>query len=276
MTLERLCRCLAQTNIQVSILVILLLPPLLPAAAAATAASGLISLLEEEDDALRTHALKRLHEVVDQHWAEVAAVVPLIEALSEDDAFPARELAAAVASKCFFHLEEYSDALRLALGAGEYFDVSSKTEYVSTMVSKCIDQYTAQRTAAVGGETQDEDAEEMDPRMEGIVERMFDRCYADGQYTQAMGIALEAHRLDKVEETIQQATDKPALLKYTFDVCQTLVTSRQTRLKVLAILVAMHRLVPEPDHVAVCKCLQFLGEVRAQSGVRLGARAAVL
>lgn len=87
------------------------------------------------------------------------------------------------------------------------------------------------------------------------------RCYADGEYTQAMGIALEARRLDKVEETIQQAADKPALLKYTFDVCQTLVTSRDTRLKVLAILVAMHRLVPEPDHVAVCQCLQFLGEV---------------
>lgn len=227
-------------------------------------AAGLISLLEEEDDALRTHSLKRLHQVVDQHWAEVAAVVPLIEELSEDDAFPARELAAAVASKCFFHLEEYSDALRLALGAGDFFDVSSKTEYVSTMVSKCIDQYTAQRTAAAGGGAQDEAAEEMDPRMEGIVERMFERCYTDGEYTQAMGIALEAHRLDKVEETIQKATDKPALLKYTFDVCQTLVTSRQTRLKVLAILVAMHRLVPEPDHVAVCKCLQFLGEVSGE------------
>ncbi|CAM9153706.1 unnamed protein product [Pylaiella littoralis] len=230
------------------------------APAPSSSAAGLISLLEEEDNALRTHALKRLHQVVDQHWAEVAAVVPLIEELSEDDAFPARELAAAVASKCFFHLEEYSDALRLALGAGEYFDVSSKTEYVSTMVSKCIDQYTAQRTAAAGGGAQDEAVEEMDPRMEGIVERMFERCYMDGEYTQAMGIALEARRLDKVEETIQKATDKPALLKYTFDVCQTLVTSRQTRLKVLAILVAMHRLVPEPDHVAVCKCLQFLGE----------------
>lgn len=228
-------------------------------------ASGLISLLEEENDALRTHALKRLHEVVDQHWAEVAAVVPLIEELSEDETFPARELAAAVASKCFFHLEEYSDALRLALGAGLYFDVSAKTEYVSTMVSKCIDQYTAQRNSAVSGGGGDEDAEEMDPRMEGIVERMFARCYADGEYTQAMGIALEARRLDKVEEAIEKATDKPGLLKYTFDVCQTLVASRDTRLKVLAILVAMHRRLAEPDYVAVCQCLQFLGEVRVHT-----------
>lgn len=200
--------------------------------------------------------------MVDQHWAEVASVVPLIEELSEDDTFPARELAAAVASKCFFHLEEYSDALRLALGAGEYFDVSSKTEYVSTMVSKCIDQYTEQRNGEVGGAGGDQSKEEMDPRMAGIVERMFERCYADGEYTQAMGIALEARRLDKVQETIQHAGDKPAILRYTFDVCQTLVTSRDTRLKVLAILVTMHRQLPEPDYVAVCQCLQFLGEVR--------------
>lgn len=199
---------------------------------------------------------------MDQHWAEVAAVVPLIEELSEDELFPARELAAAVASKCFFHLEEYSDALRLALGAGKYFDVSAKTEYVSTMVSKCIDQYTAQRTAGVGVVDDELEEEEMDPRMEGIVERMFERCYADGEYTQAMGIALEARRLDKVKETIEQATDKASLLKYTFDVCQTLVSSRETRLQVLRILVAMYRLQAEPDYVAVCKCYQFLGEVR--------------
>lgn len=132
------------------------------------------------------------------------------------------------------------------------------------MVSKCIDQYTAQRTAAAGGAVDDDASEELDPRMEGIVERMFDRCYADGEYTQAMGIALEARRLDKVEETLQKATDRPTLLKYTFDVCQTLVTSRETRLKVLSILVTMHRLVPETDQVAVCKCLQFLGEVRPE------------
>ncbi|CAM9505548.1 unnamed protein product, partial [Discosporangium mesarthrocarpum] len=125
------------------------------------------------------------------------------------------------------------------------------------MVSKCIDQYTALRTA--GAEEEDESTP-IDPRMEGIVERMFQRCYADGEYTQAMGIALEAKRLDKVKETIQQASDKPAILSYTFTVCQTLVTSRDTRLKVLAILVEMHRAFPDTDFVAVCQCLQFLEE----------------
>lgn len=60
-----------------------------------------------------------------------------------------RELAAAVASRCFFHLEEYDDALRLALGAGPHFDVSASSStrspaenlYVDTLVSKCIGEF---------------------------------------------------------------------------------------------------------------------------------------
>jgi 26S proteasome regulatory subunit N2 len=106
---------------------------------------------------LQSHALQKLHEIVDSFWAEIAEKIPLIEALSEDDMFASRELAASVASKvtasphvglllfqhvdglacavqCFFHLEEYADALRLALGSGKYFDVSSNTEYVQTLV----------------------------------------------------------------------------------------------------------------------------------------------
>ncbi len=82
------------------------------------------------------HALKKLHEVVDHFWAEIADAVPLIECLSEEEAFPHRELAASVASKCFFHLEEYQDALRLALGAGKYFDVNNKSQYTETIIGK--------------------------------------------------------------------------------------------------------------------------------------------
>lgn len=57
-----------------------------------------------------------------------------IEALSEDPEFPQHELAALVASKVFFHVEEYADALRLALAAGAQFNVDGKTEYVETMI----------------------------------------------------------------------------------------------------------------------------------------------
>lgn len=72
--------------------------------------------------------------IVDEYWAEVCDAVVSIEALSEDPEFPQHELAALVASKVFFHVEEYADALRLALAAGAQFNVDGKTEYVETMI----------------------------------------------------------------------------------------------------------------------------------------------
>ena len=99
--------------------------------------------------------------------------MPLIEELSEDDTFPARELSAIVASKVFFHLEEYEDALRLGLGAGSFFDVSKKTEYVETLVSKAFDEYVRLREKQEGGAG--EDPVVIDPRLETIVEKMFER-----------------------------------------------------------------------------------------------------
>lgn len=106
-----------------------------------------------------------------------------------------------MASKIFFHLEEHDQALRLGLGAGAYFDVvsatsnkvfvyrlseesffltgavcfstcqSAKTEFVETLVAKAIDQYIHLRE----DKPQGEDAPPMDPRLEAIVEKMFNR-----------------------------------------------------------------------------------------------------
>ncbi len=225
--------------------------------------SGLLALLEEDSPRLKTHALQKLHLVVDQFWAEVAAAVPLIEELSEDEGFEARELAAVVASKVFFHLEEYEDALRLGLGAGAYFDVTKKTEYVETLVSKAFDEYVRLRERVVGGEA---DAT-IDPRLEVIVEKMFERCFDDGAFNQAVGIALEAHRLDKIEEAIARAPAKGALIAHIFQVSQTLILSRQFRLKVLDVLVQVHATIADPEYVSICQCLQFLN--RAQEVAKI-------
>lgn len=113
------------------------------------AAQGLLSLIEESEPLLQEHALRNLFIIVDQEWAEIASKVSMIEALSEDPTFAHRQLAAAVASRCFFHLEEYDDSLRLALGAGPHFDVSApassrsaaENQYVETMISKCIGDF---------------------------------------------------------------------------------------------------------------------------------------
>ena len=196
--------------------------------------------------------------VVDVHWAEVCDSLPAIEELSEDESFSAAPLAASVASKCFYHLQEYDDALRLALASGSYFDISkSGDEYVEKLLSICIDKYADEcRKNAV-----DETAV-VDPRKELVIEQMFKRCYRDKCFEQAIGIALDTHRIDKVHEVCNIAIEngRETLLDYTFNLCQSarVVGSRAFRLEVIDSLVKYYGTLPAPDNRNVCFGLQYL------------------
>ena len=114
-------------------------------------------------------ALQRLADVVDVFWPEIADSVARIEEIYEDETLqlPQRQLAALVASKVYYHLGSYNDALELALGSNVLFGPSvalplpgipsgaalpkrgaannttrnAHLEYVATMVGKCIDSY---------------------------------------------------------------------------------------------------------------------------------------
>lgn len=71
-------------------------------------------------------------------------------------------------------------------------------------------------------------AEDIDPRLQDIVERMFQRCANDGEYEQAIGIALESRRLDVVKAMIQQG-NSTKLLPYVLEVSMTLVQHLEFR-----------------------------------------------
>lgn len=74
---------------------------------------------------------------------------------------------------------------------------------------------------------------EMKDDLERIVNGLFEKCYANGSFHEALGIAMEAHELEKVRTTIQRSgsmmrevlTD---CLKY----CLRLVKNRDFRRKV--------------------------------------------
>lgn len=87
-------------------------------------------------------------------------------------------------------------------------------------LAKCIDYYTQQRIALADGSSE---AKPIDPRLEAIVNRMFQRCLDDGQYRQAMGLALETRRMDIFELSITQADDVISMLSYAFQVSFCLV-----------------------------------------------------
>lgn len=150
--------------------------------------------------------------------------------------------------------------------------------------ARCIDRYIELQTKAAHGETID-----ADKRLVAIVERMFERyaccdgcgvslfspvpprvinhrlcrCFEDGQYEQAIGIALESWRLDKLEEAIRRSPNCAAALDYSLRACQKLVAHRRFREQVLWLLVKLYEGLPHPKWVVICECLTFLDDAKA-------------
>ena len=56
------------------------------------------------------------------------------EALYEDESFPNRELAALVAAKVYYQLQEYNESMVFALGAGKLFRLDHQGEFEETIV----------------------------------------------------------------------------------------------------------------------------------------------
>lgn len=108
-----------------------------------TSAVGVVGFLLEPDPELQIFALRKLNEQIDWLWTEVAGSVGEIEALYEDPSFPERELAALVAAKVYYNLQEYNESMVFALGAGKLFDLDHEGEFEETIISKCVDTYIA-------------------------------------------------------------------------------------------------------------------------------------
>uniref|UniRef100_A0A7S4R0V7 26S proteasome regulatory subunit RPN2 C-terminal domain-containing protein n=1 Tax=Alexandrium monilatum TaxID=311494 RepID=A0A7S4R0V7_9DINO len=228
---------------------------------AVTSAAGVLSLFDEqENQQLRVAALHRLNEVVDQFWHEIADYLKEIESAYEDPSFPGRELAALVASKVYYHLEEYDDARHLALGAGQLFDLSTRSEYVEKITAVAIDEYVKLQTENFELTIKNKDPVAIDPRLEDVVNRMFERCLEDKAYKQGLGMAFECRRLDQVKKFIMGSDDVPAMLEYSQNSAMTMITSKAFREQVLKALVEIYTSRKDINYTALCQCYFILNE----------------
>lgn len=236
-----------------------------------SSAAPALALLDETEPKLQAHALTSLNSLADSFWPEISGAVTKIQELSENTEFPEKDLASLVAAKVLFHLGELDESLRYALSAGSLFEVDGDNEFASTLRSRCIDEYITVRSKAFA--VQGEPGSSTDPpavslafskELEHVVERVLQGCLEKGEIHEAIGVAIEAHRLDKLEEAIVSGcktdADRSAALEYCFECAQTLVASRQYRTSVLNLISDIHlkHFTPETrNHLAVANCLAF-------------------
>ena len=182
-------------------------------------ATGWLALLQEPDVTLQTHALNKLLGSVETLWYEVATVLPDLEALAENTDLPleTRQIAAAVASRVFFHLGEPQQALRLALEAGE-LDLGQNDPYSKRLVAAALDSYIALRrsqedeentttstTTAITSATRNESTDPLPViPLQTLVHKLLRLSCESGHAADALGIALETREADQVQSILQQ------------------------------------------------------------------------
>ena len=93
---------------------------------------------------------------------------------------------------------------------------------------------------------------------------MFERCINDGEYRQAIGIALESRRLDVLKRVLEVARD-PELFSYLLDAVMTVSITIELRDQVLRLLVGLFNDVKQPDFFAMARCYAYLNDVEATS-----------
>ncbi|EOA34152.1 hypothetical protein CARUB_v10021654mg [Capsella rubella] len=227
-----------------------------------SSASSVIAMLKETHPSLKLQALLLLNRLVHQFWPEISDHLPIFESLYEDEKFDLhlRQLAALLISKVFYYLGELNDSLAYALKAGSLFDVLDESDYFHTLLAKAIDEYASLRLKA--DELNEYETVDIDHRLEAIVEKMMEKCISDGKYQQAMGIAIECRRLDKLEEAIIKSEDVQGSLSYCINVSHSYINRRDYRHKmslVFRLLVNVWKLA-SPDYSSICQCLMFLDE----------------
>ncbi|ETW39578.1 hypothetical protein PFNF135_05608 [Plasmodium falciparum NF135/5.C10] len=280
-----------------------------------TSASGVIALLNEEETSLKLFGLEKLNAIVDVYWPELADSIFKIEELCEDEDFVGRELANLLASKIYFHLEKYSEALKYALCAGKLFNIKEKSQYVETMLAKCIEKYVEIREMQYDidynnqhnindGITNNNDIfnaynnndlvelnshnellnketdifrfdinNEINQKMELLVDEMIDVCIKSNDIKEALGVALDARRLDKVEYIIANAENKIEILAHSINNEKHINMNKSFRNEYFKLLVNLYLSLSEEElkteYINLCECLYYIDDYKKVAEILL-------
>ncbi|VDK61262.1 unnamed protein product [Onchocerca ochengi] len=222
-------------------------------------ASAFLLALKSEHSSMREKEL--IIEVLDDWdvltptWFEVADYLSVIEGLHENENFKQRHLAALLASKVAFCLGDYNGALQLALAAEDKFQLtprppsilvgSQDEQYVNKIIEHALDTYKQAKR----------NEEEIDPRLEKLINRLFERNMKKRELRYVIGLALDTRRTDMILVAIKATDDQATLLTETVAKVLESQMDRAFRSIVLDLLLRLFSELEEPDFVSMCQCL---------------------
>lgn len=235
-----------------------------------TTAAPLLALLKEKDDSVKSYALNSINDVVGELWSEISNYITEIEALYDDGNFPDRQMAGLIASKVYYNLGEYESAVKFALAAGDRFNIEDRSQYVETIVSKSIEMYIKQSTTNYESKGP---KQFIGPKLSAIFERMIQKCVCASEFKLALGISLEAFRLDLVEQLLKSRltddteTNALKLVNYVLTATITVVDNSLFRKAILKSLFDILMSMKSADYFTISKVVVNLNN--PQLGMKL-------
>ncbi|MQL85616.1 hypothetical protein Taro_018134 [Colocasia esculenta] len=198
--------------------------------AAPSSASGLLAMLSEPHPALKLHALGNLNSLMHLFWPEISTSVPTMSV----------KTCSSPPSLCPSRLYPFSGSpLHRSLYEDEEFEQRQLAALVASKVFYYLGELNDSLSYALGA---------------GAL------CILDEKYQQAMGMAVECRRLDKLEEAIMHSDNHPGALSYCINLSHSFVNQREYRSEVLRLLVKIYERLPSPDYLTICQCLMFLND----------------
>lgn len=119
---------------------------------------------------------------------------------------------------------------------------------MNKIVEQAIDSYIKSQVDAT--------TSNISQKLESFVNRIFNNeNIASQDYPLVIGLALDSHRIDVIEQTINKAvpSDKVLLLNCTVKYLSYLDTTNEFYLKVLDLVVHLLMGLPEPDYITACQ-----------------------
>ena len=98
---------------------------------------------------------------------------------------------------------------------------------------------------------------------EVVVNKMFERCFSDKAYKQAIGIAIESRRLEVLKRAILMSEeDLDETLAYVHQVTHDTITIKEYRREILELLIEIYQ-AKSSDYFNLTNCQFFINDPEA-------------
>lgn len=159
-------------------------------------AQALVAFLEEEIDSFKIHGLNELLKISENEWPEISESIDIITNLSKDESFTGQKLAALLASKLYYYMGNFSQAVQYAVLSGDHFNPVGTDPFTCTLVSHAIQDYIDQV----------ENSNELpSPALTHIVNCVLKDLTAKGQFSKCLVLAIETRSLQDIESTLKNS-----------------------------------------------------------------------